>query len=167
MRRGRDWPQKTSKFETKTKGDLKPEKRTRWRMEETSKIDEIRGQVQGWPQKPRNSRPSTLSSLISMLHAYLFFGKFSYLHGLIRTYTLIDFRGKFLPTLLKRVGKIIFYLVPTRLLGPTRLLYFKKLSHLHCYSELTLIRDLRVILPKLGTHFQDWHTYFGLFIVIV
>ena len=52
--------------------------------------------------------------------------------------------GKFLPTLVKPVGKIIFYLVPTRLLGLTRLLYFKKLSHLHRYLELTLIRDLRV-----------------------
>ena len=66
----------------------------------------------------------------------------NYLHGLLGPpYMFIDFRGKFLPTLLKRVGKIIFYLVPTRLLGPTRLLYFKKLSHLHRYSELTLIRD--------------------------
>ena len=60
----------------------------------------------------------TLSCLISMLHAYLFFGKFSYLHGLIRTYTLINFVGKILPILLKRVGKIILCLVPTRLLGP-------------------------------------------------
>ena len=79
-----------------------------------------------------------------MLHAYLCLGKFSYLHSLIRTYTLIDFGRKFLPTLLKHVGKIVFYLVPTRLLGPTGLLYFKKLSHLHRYLELTLIRDLRV-----------------------
>ena len=63
---------------------------------------------------------------------------------LIRTYTLINFRGKFLPTLLKRVGKIIFYLVPTRLLGPTRLLNSKKFSHLHGYSGPTFIRHLRV-----------------------
>ena len=44
---------------------------------------------------------------------------------------LIAFRQKFLPTLLKRVRKIIFYLVPTRLLGPTRLLDSNKLSHLY------------------------------------
>ena len=52
--------------------------------------------------------------------------------------------GKFLPTLVKRVGKIIFYLVPTRLLGPTRLLNSKEFSHLHAYWDSTLIRHLRV-----------------------
>ena len=64
---------------------------------------------------------------------------------LIRTYTLINFRGKFLPTLLKRVGKIIFYLVPSCLLGPTRLLNSKKFSHLHDFLGSTIIRDLRVV----------------------
>ena len=63
---------------------------------------------------------------------------------LIRTYTFINFGRKFLPTLLKRVGKIIFYLVPTRLLGPTRLLNSKIFSHLHDYSGPTFIRHLRV-----------------------
>ena len=68
-----------------------------------------------------------------MLHAYLFFRKFSYLHGLIRVFTLIFFRVKFLPTLHKREGKIIFYLVPIRLLGPACLLNSKKLfCHLTC-----------------------------------
>ena len=55
---------------------------------------------------------------------------------LIRTYTLINFMGKFLPTLVKRVGKIIFYLVPTQLFGTTRLLDFEKVSILHVYSIL-------------------------------
>ena len=49
-------------------------------------------------------------------------------------------------TILKHVGKTNFYLVPTWLLGTTRLLNSKKLSHLHAYLELTLIRDLRVLL---------------------
>ena len=90
---------------------------------------------------PRGVNASiTLSYLISIVHAYLFFGQFSYLHGLISTYMLINFGVKFLPTILKRVEKIIFYLVPIRLIGSTRL-FFKKLSHLHRYSELTLIRD--------------------------
>ena len=65
---------------------------------------------------------------------------------LIRTYTLINFRGKFLPTLLKRVGKIIFYLVPTWLLGPTCLLNSKKISHLHSYLDSMLIRHLSVLI---------------------
>ena len=68
---------------------------------------------------------------------------------LIRTYTLINFGGKFLPTILKSVGKIIFYLVPTQLLWPTRLSNSKKLSHLHAYLELTLIRDLRVTIKSM------------------
>ena len=89
-------------------------------------------------------RKCTLSSLISMQHANLFSGKFSHLHGLIRVYTLIDFRGKFLPSVLKCVGKIIFYLVPTRLLGPTCLLNSKKLSYLHAYLAVMFIRQLRV-----------------------
>ena len=40
---------------------------------------------------------------------------------------------------------MIFYLVPTRLLEPTRLLNSKKLSCLHAYLAVTLIRQLRVI----------------------
>ena len=35
--------------------------------------------------------------------------------------------------------------LPTRILGPTRLLHFKISSHLHCYSDSTLIRHPRVI----------------------
>ena len=54
------------------------------------------------------NKVSSLSCLISMLHAYLFFGKFSYLHGLIRTYTLINSMGKFLPTLLNVQEKLFF-----------------------------------------------------------
>ena len=34
--------------------------------------------------------------------------------------------------------------LPTRLLGPTRLLDFKIISHLHCYLDSTLIRHHRV-----------------------
>ena len=49
-----------------------------------------------------------------------------------------------MPTVLKRVGKIIFFLVPTWLLGPTLLLNSKKLSRLHAYLAVTLIRQLRV-----------------------
>ena len=56
----------------------------------------------------------------------------------------INFGSKFLPTLLKRVGKISFYLVPTRLLGPARLLNSKIFSYLHDYSGPTFIRHLRV-----------------------
>ena len=62
---------------------------------------------------------------------------------------LINFREKFLPTVLKRVGKIIFFLVPTWLLGPTLLLNSKKLSRLHAYLAVTLIRQLRVLGTKL------------------
>ena len=75
-----------------------------------------------------------LRSLISMQHAYLFFGKISHLHGLIRDFMLINFRGKFLPS---------------RLLWTSRLLNSMKLSHLHAYSELTFIRDLRVLIKNI------------------
>ena len=37
--------------------------------------------------------------LIRVLHFLFFFGIFSYLHGLIRTYTFIYFREKFQPNL--------------------------------------------------------------------
>ena len=40
---------------------------------------------------------------------------------------------------------MIFYLVPTRLLEPTRLLNSKKLSRLPAYLAVTLIRQLRVV----------------------
>ena len=56
----------------------------------------------------------------------------------------INFWRKFLPTLLKSVGKISFYLVPTRLLGPARLLNSMIFSHLHDSSGPMLIRHLRV-----------------------
>ena len=79
------------------------------------------------------------------------FWKFFLTTRLIRTYTLINFMGKFLPTLVKRVGKYYFYLVPTRLLGPTCLLNSKKFSYLHGYSDSTLIRQLRVLVPS--THY--------------
>ena len=49
-----------------------------------------------------------------------------------------------MPTVLKCVGKIVFFLVPTRLLGPTLLLNSKKLSRLHAYLAVTLIRQLKV-----------------------
>ena len=99
-----------------------------------------------------------------MLHTYLFFFNFSQLHSLLGTYTLINFRGKFLPTLLKRVGKIIFYLVPTRLLGPTRLLNSNKFSHPHGYSGPTFIRHLRVLINQWNEtlSFLDWSTDEGL-----
>ena len=35
--------------------------------------------------------------------------------------------------------------LPTRLLGPTRLLNFKISSHLHCYLDSTLIRPMQVV----------------------
>ena len=41
----------------------------------------------------------TLKFLIRVLHFLFFLGIFSYLHGLIRTYTFIYFWDKFLPTL--------------------------------------------------------------------
>ena len=49
----------------------------------------------------------------------------------------IYFGENFLPILLKRVGKIAFYLVPTRLFGATRLLNSEKFSHLHDYTILS------------------------------
>ena len=45
-----------------------------------------------------------------------------------------------MPTQLSHFEKFL----PTQLLGPTRLLNFKISSHLHCYSDSTLIRHLRV-----------------------
>ena len=53
----------------------------------------------------------TLKYLINVQQTLLFFGKSSYLHGLITSYTFINFRKIFLPT---------------RLLHPTRLLAFSK-----------------------------------------
>ena len=44
------------------------------------------------------------------------------------------------PTHLSHFEKFL----PTRLLGPTRLLNFKISSHLHCYSDSTLIQHHRV-----------------------
>ena len=61
----------------------------------------------------------TLKFLITVLHFLFFFGIFSYLHGLIRTYTFIYFREKFPPTLL---------------LGTTRLFIFEANSQLSTYS---------------------------------
>ena len=51
--------------------------------------------------------------------------------------------------------------LPTRLLGPTRLLDFKISSHLHCYSDSTLIRHLRVIVIYLHVHmYLPFHVFF-------
>ena len=58
-----------------------------------------------------NIKMITLEYLINVQQTLLFFGKSSYLHGLITSYTFINFRKIFLPT---------------RLLHPTRLLAFSK-----------------------------------------
>ena len=79
---------------------------------------------------------TTLTCRIIVQQNLIHFSKFSNLHTLIPSYTFIKFWKKFLPTLLKRVGKIIFYLVPTQLFGTTRLLDFEKISILHVYSIL-------------------------------
>ena len=79
---------------------------------------------------------NTLTCRIIVQQNLIHFSKFSNLHTLIPSYTFIKFWKKFLPTLLKRVGKIIFYLVPTQLFGTTRLLDFEKISILHVYSIL-------------------------------
>ena len=77
---------------------------------------------------------TTLTCRIIVQQNLIHFSKFSNLHTLIPSYTFIKFWKKFLPTLLKHVGKIIFYLVPTRLFGTTRLLDSEKISILHDYS---------------------------------
>ena len=66
----------------------------------------------------------------------ILFLKKSFLHGLISSYMFIYFWKKFLPTLLKHVGKLIFYLVPTQLFGTAHLLDFEKISILHVCSIL-------------------------------
>jgi len=79
---------------------------------------------------------NTLTYRINVQQSLIIFSKFSNLHGLISSYTFIYFWQKFLATLLKRVGKLNFYLVPTWLFGTTRLLHSEDFSNLHDYSIL-------------------------------
>ena len=45
----------------------------------------------------------------------------------------------------KRVGKLIHYLVTTRLFGPSRLINSKNVTYLHDYLGPTIIRHLKVL----------------------
>ena len=73
-----------------------------------------------------------------MLHFLFFFGIFSYLHGLIRTYTFTYlFLGKV-------ATYMVFYFINIKKFPPTRLLISEKTSHLYCYLGPTLIVKSRV-----------------------
>ena len=77
--------------------------------------------------------------LIRVLHFLFFFGIFSYIHGLIRTYTFAYFLGK-VPTY------TVFYVINIRIFPPTR-----PYQDLHVYWFLrkpptyTVIRDPRLL----------------------
>ena len=69
----------------------------------------------------------TLKFLISVLHFLFFFGIFSYLHGLIRTYTFIYFREKFPPTWLCHICNTLKFLISVLYF----LFFFGIFSYLH------------------------------------